>query len=295
MRKFLFILFVCLGQLALAQSTPDKINKKDKTIIDAIVVEISKNEIQYKKFSSPNGATFSVPTAEVSSIVYASGYIDVMDVSDAPVASPIVKNTTIEPRTTTDTSVHTPSKTDATNTSPTVSETASAEKKAKKSKNKAATGPVERSPASGDESKTTVTKLDGKQEAISLPSSDFTGLDIDKIPKSGLDKDERLPAEYAGEYQWKSSDKGGREIAWLFEWDNVTLIAKEWMGYGWRVHSSKPKEIKMDGNKLVIKKKVIGRFVRFSRGGQEIRGFEPELSKKEKKDKKAKLFLIKVS
>ena len=128
-----------------------------------------------------------------------------------------------------------------------------------------------------------------------LPSADFTGLDVEKLPKSGLEKDERLPAEYAGEYQWKSSDRGGRETAWLFEWDNVTLIVKEWMGYGWRVHGSNPKDIKLDGNKLTVKKKTMGYFVRFNRGGQEIRGFQPVVDKKAKKEGKQEMFLIKVS
>ncbi len=298
MRNLLFIFLLFIGQWALAQTTPDKIQKKDKTEIDAIVLEISKNEIQYKKFSSPKGATFSVPTSEVSSIVYASGYIDVMDADEATVAAPVVKNTSVEPKNTTTEPVV---KKDPVPTDKPETEVATnTEKKTKKEKKEKVTviensGKNTREAASGDDSKTTVTKLDGKQEAIILPSADFTGLDIDKVPKNGVEKDERLPAEYAGEYQWKSSDKGGRETAWLFEWDNITLIPKEWMGYGWRVQSNNPKDIKLDGNKLVVKKKVLGYFVKFNRNGQEIRGFQPVVDKKAKKDGKQDLFLIKVS
>ncbi len=306
MKKLLLLLSLCVLQVASAQNAPDKITKKDKTTIDAIVLEISKNEIQYKKFSSPKGATFTVLTTDVSNIVYASGYIDVMDADNSPVASPVVKNSTVEPAVTTVEPVAKANEPVIDETAQPVAE-AKAEKKPKKEKKEKKQKGEEdfkfgnaqknsgEATASSDESKTTVTKLDGKQESLILPSSDFTGLDIDKLPKSGLDKDERLPAEYAGEYQWKSSDKGGRETAWLFEWDNITLIVKEWMGYGWRVHSSNPKDIKMNGNKLTVKKKTVGEFVKFSRGGQEIRGFRPELDKKAKKAGKPDLFLIKVS
>lgn len=311
MKKLLLLLFLCVFQAASAQNAPDKITKKDKTTIDAVVLEISKNEIQYKKFSSPKGATFTVPTTEVANIVYASGYIDVMDADNSPVASPVVKSTTLEPKAAATEPV---AKADEPATKqtpqPEAQPVAEAGKKAKREKkekkekkpkgeNDFKFGDAQKNSgeatAASDESKTTVTKLDGKQESIVLPSSDFTGLDIEKLPKTGLDKDERLPAEYAGEYQWKSSDKGGRETAWLFEWDNVTLVVKEWMGYGWRVHASDPKDIKLSGNKLTVKKKPMGEFVRFGRGGQEIRGFRPELDKKARKAGKPDLFLIKVS
>jgi|GEM_PF-2653515 len=297
MKNLLFIFFLFIGQWTLAQPAPDKIQKKDKSVIEAIILEISKKEIQYKKFTSPKGATFTIPTSDVSSIEYASGYIDVMDADDAVVAAPVVKNTTPEPQKTTVESV--------TQTEPVAGPATDAmakanERKSKKARKVKAKDMIEddsRRPAStsADESRTTVTKLDGKQEGIVLPSADFTGLDIDNLPKSGLDKDDRLPAEYAGEYQWKSSDRGGREMAWLFEWDNVTLIVKEWMGYGWRVHASNPKDIKLDGNKLVVKKKVVGAFVKFNRGGQEIRGFLPNVNKKARKAGKQDLFLIKIS
>ncbi|MDJ1466369.1 hypothetical protein QNI19_33355 [Cytophagaceae bacterium DM2B3-1] len=297
MKNLLFVLLLFISHWAIAQKAPDKIQKKDKSVIDALVVEISKNEIQYKKFSSPNGATFSIPTSEVSSIVYSSGYIDVMD-ADESVAAPVVKNTTMDPKSTTVEPVTKPETGKEGPAEPiATTEPEKKEKKEKKPKKEPETksNDTREASVSGDESKTTVTKLDGKQETIVLPSSDFTGLDIDKLPKSGLEKDERLPAEYAGEYQWKTSERGGRETAWLFEWDNITLIAKEWMGYGWRVQSNNPKDIKLDGNKLVVKKKVIGYFVKFSRGGQEIRGFQPVVDKKAKKDGKQDLFLIKVS
>lgn len=296
MKNLLFVFLLFISQWALAQTAPDKIQKKDKTEIDAIVLEISKNEIQYKKFSSPKGATYSIPTADVSSIVYSSGYIDVMDADEAAIAAPVVKNTTMEPKNTTVEPVT--KNTTAEPKDEPVAKNETTEKKPKKEKKEPKVAKSEkntREAASGDDSKTTVTKLDGKQEAIVLPSSDFTGLDIDKLPKNGLDKDERLPAEYAGEYQWKTSDRGGRETAWLFEWDNITLVAKEWMGYGWRVHSNNPKDIKLEGNKLVVKKKVLGYFVKFNRGGQEIRGFQPMVDKKAKKEGKQDLFLIKVS
>ena len=138
MKNLVFVVLLLLGPLALAQKTPDKIQKKDKSVIDAIVLEISKNEIQYKKFSSPNGATFTVPTSDVASIVYASGYIDVMDADNPVVAAPVVKNTTVEPQNTTIQPAEKPSE-PAENTSvksePASEEkVAKAEKKAKKSK-----------------------------------------------------------------------------------------------------------------------------------------------------------------
>jgi len=51
----------------------DKIHKVDNSIIEAKVIEISKTEIKYKKFSNQNGPTYTISKAEVETIVYENG------------------------------------------------------------------------------------------------------------------------------------------------------------------------------------------------------------------------------
>ncbi len=51
----------------------DKIQKTDKTVIEAKVVEIGATDIKYKKFSNPDGPTYIIPRKDVSVIVYENG------------------------------------------------------------------------------------------------------------------------------------------------------------------------------------------------------------------------------
>lgn len=79
MRKILFtLLFVAMCITAFAD---DVIALRSGDIINAIVTEVTVNEIKYKKASNPQGPVYSVEKNNVLSIKYANGEIDKFEVS----------------------------------------------------------------------------------------------------------------------------------------------------------------------------------------------------------------------
>ena len=67
-------LLVCTALLSNAQvRKPDLLYKKDKTILEAVIVEVSETEIQYRRFSNPQGPVYVVKKSEVNKIVYTNG------------------------------------------------------------------------------------------------------------------------------------------------------------------------------------------------------------------------------
>ena len=67
-------LFICAALLSNAQvRKPDLLYKKDKTILEAVIVEVSETEIQYRRFSNPQGPVYVVKKSEVNKIVYTNG------------------------------------------------------------------------------------------------------------------------------------------------------------------------------------------------------------------------------
>jgi Outer membrane protein beta-barrel domain len=75
MKSLQTTLLFCLLSLATWAQTrkPDLIHKKDKSVIEAIIVEIDDEQIQYRKFSSPTGPVFGIKRNELSKIVYSNG------------------------------------------------------------------------------------------------------------------------------------------------------------------------------------------------------------------------------
>ncbi|MDJ1472177.1 hypothetical protein QNI19_28755 [Cytophagaceae bacterium DM2B3-1] len=256
----LFLLSFCFANAQ--QKGPDKIQKKDKSVINAIVVEISSKEIKYKKYQSPNGATFSVPTKEVSTILYSDGYIEILD--EPP---PVLAKSTTQERVT-----------DEKKPAPT---TVSTETSTPKKETPTPVASVSTNTSTEKDKKTDVVaktskggyKLTGKELGLELPPREVSGLDIDRVPFAMLEKDLRHPSEYDGEYQWKSSAHDQKGTVWRIEWDNVTLIPKEWMGYGWQRRANSEKDIKLKDNELRSNGKLMGYFVKFNWKGQEVRGF----------------------
>ena len=108
---------------------------------------------------------------------------------------------------------------------------------------------------------------------MEIPGKAVTGLDFDRVAMENIRADVRSVDEYAGEYQWRRSAKGPREIAYLMEWDNVNLVAKEWTGYSWRYKGNSERDVKLRGNKLIAMGKTLGTFVKFDANGKEMRGF----------------------
>ena len=67
-------LLICAALLSNAQvRKPDLLYKKDKTILEAVIVEVSETEIQYRRFSNPQGPVYVVKKSEVNKIVYTNG------------------------------------------------------------------------------------------------------------------------------------------------------------------------------------------------------------------------------
>ena len=62
----------------------DVIVKKDNSEIQALVLRISDEDIEYKKWSNQNGPTYSIAVTNVASIRYANGDVDQFDGATAP-------------------------------------------------------------------------------------------------------------------------------------------------------------------------------------------------------------------
>lgn len=67
------ILVLCTVSWARAQ---DRIVRRDSTVIEARVLLITPDEVQYKRFSNPDGPTYVLPLAAVHRIVYPNGDCD---------------------------------------------------------------------------------------------------------------------------------------------------------------------------------------------------------------------------
>jgi hypothetical protein len=75
-----FCLFCLLTIGAMAQTRkPDLIHKKDKSIIEAIIVEIDDDQVKYKKYNSPNGPAFGVKRNDLLKVVYSNGDVEMMN------------------------------------------------------------------------------------------------------------------------------------------------------------------------------------------------------------------------
>ncbi len=81
MKSLKAIALLCLLSLGTWAQTrkPDLIHKKDKSVIEAIIVEIDDDQIQYRKFSSPTGPIFGIKRSELSKIIYSNGDTEMMN------------------------------------------------------------------------------------------------------------------------------------------------------------------------------------------------------------------------
>lgn len=74
MKKYsLFIVFTFLITLISAQ---DMIVKKDGAIVKAKITEVGEESIKYKKSDNPDGPTYSISKANITSINYANGEVE---------------------------------------------------------------------------------------------------------------------------------------------------------------------------------------------------------------------------
>ena len=82
--KKIFLLFVGLfGSLVVSQAQ-DLITTKKGEDIQAKILEISSNEIKYKKFSNLDGPSYIINTSEVLMVRYENGEKDIFDEEQSP-------------------------------------------------------------------------------------------------------------------------------------------------------------------------------------------------------------------
>lgn len=77
MRILKFVMFLSLLVLPMVAEAYDVIFKTDGTSIRSKVLEMSKTEVKYKRYSNLSGPTYTIPVAEVESILYENGERDV--------------------------------------------------------------------------------------------------------------------------------------------------------------------------------------------------------------------------
>ncbi|MEE3483757.1 MAG: hypothetical protein VZQ98_05475 [Bacteroidales bacterium] len=73
-KSFLFMLFVALCNMLQAK---DLIVTTDKESIDAKIIEVSDEEVKYKKLNNLNGPTFVLKTSKIYTVVYENGDVQV--------------------------------------------------------------------------------------------------------------------------------------------------------------------------------------------------------------------------
>ena len=79
MKHILTFLFLFCTTISNAQ---DIIYKKDKTKIEAKVLEIGTTDVKYKSSSNPDGPVYVVPKSEIAIIIYPNGTTDIFSSSE---------------------------------------------------------------------------------------------------------------------------------------------------------------------------------------------------------------------
>jgi hypothetical protein len=75
--KFFFLTAICL--IHLTAHAQDIITKKDGTDVQAKILEVTPQEIKFKKFDNPEGPIFTLLTSEILMVKYENGTRDVFD------------------------------------------------------------------------------------------------------------------------------------------------------------------------------------------------------------------------
>ena len=87
--KKTIVLCVCAFVATVSLWAQDIIVTSDAQKIEAKIVEVSKTQIKYKEKDNPDGPTFVLETAEISSVIYANGKVVVYQ-------QPVAKEPTVE-------------------------------------------------------------------------------------------------------------------------------------------------------------------------------------------------------
>jgi len=83
MKKIMFLVALATG-IATTTIAQDVIIKKDGCEIKATVIKVSRDEVEYKKFESPSGPTYTMSKSDIFMIKYADGTKDVFEQTAAP-------------------------------------------------------------------------------------------------------------------------------------------------------------------------------------------------------------------
>lgn len=83
------MLFLAALLCAVVANAQDLIVKTDSTRIEAVVSEISTENVRYKRFARPEGPTYVLPVKEVCYIRYADGFVEEYN-RQKPQAQPVV-------------------------------------------------------------------------------------------------------------------------------------------------------------------------------------------------------------
>lgn len=70
------IIFLLAVQDSLAQASarkPDKIHRLDQTVVEGLIEEVNKSEVQYKKVNDPTGPLYAIPRKEIWKIIWNNG------------------------------------------------------------------------------------------------------------------------------------------------------------------------------------------------------------------------------
>ena len=75
------LVLTILSLVALNVAAQDIVVKKDGSTILAKVLEVNQDNIKYKKFSNPNGPTYTIGLSDVMAVNYENGEKDTFNVT----------------------------------------------------------------------------------------------------------------------------------------------------------------------------------------------------------------------
>ena len=267
MTRYLSLVFCLLlaATLVAQPARPDVIFQTDGNTIEAIVVEVAADHVQYRKFSSPQGAIYKLATAQVQRIEYPNGVVDDFQApleADRPL--PFIERAA-EPVSYQFTTTRSPDAAEGAPPPP-----AETEKRSRRRYRNA-----EEASFGGEGSLGTRRYVRNRGVPVELPARTVTGLEFSRIPMDSLLLDERSADQYEGVYEWQGSDfaSPNARVAWKMEWDNVELTPKVWTGYSWRSPPRGHKKVRLKGNELMLGGVKAGEFVMLENNGKVARGF----------------------
>lgn len=87
----LFLILACLIDKSVLAQSVDKLFKRDNTVINCKITEISSTEIKYKKANYLDGPTYTVKKSEVATVLFSNGDSEVFPIT---VETPAPNSTT---------------------------------------------------------------------------------------------------------------------------------------------------------------------------------------------------------